>query len=113
MAVHTQGLSSRRKRHHDARAVADREHSQTYAWWTSGPVGGVNRLDADHLPASALRAVAQRHPGELLITLPVISRLVDPRRCGCVQHLSTLRQLVCAVAVGQQTVVSDSLEPRR
>ena len=72
---------------------------------------GQERLDAHHLPFAALRAVAQRQSGEALILIPVVRRLICWRRRRRMKQPAALRQLDLAVAVGQQPVVPNALEP--
>lgn len=62
-------------------------------------------LDADHPPAPVVRALPQRHAGEPLKPIPIVSGFIgwDPYRSRHIQQLATAFQLGRAAALASQS----------
>ena len=74
--------------------------------------GGLEHFDDDHTPAPTGGAVCQGTTGEFLVLLAIIRGGVVVgwrwRRHG--EKLATASELLLAVAVGQEAIVSDALK---
>ena len=72
------------------------------------------RFDANHLSMPAMGAVTQRHASEALIAVAAVLNidLTHHHWRWCRQQVPALAQSDLPIAVGQQPVVTDSLESR-
>src|ERR1700733_1431461 len=61
-----------------------------------------------------VRALPQRLPGQCLETVAVVGRLIGRRSGWChPEQLSALRELLGAMAVAEESVVTNAVEPVR
>ncbi len=72
-------------------------------------------FDANHVTTPALRTVAQRLTGELLVAVAVVCRRIG--KCddgdGRAKRLPAVGEFDCAMAIGQEAAMANPLEPAR